>query len=190
MRGLLLTTLLATAWVVSGCAPLIIAGGATAVAVAHDRRTTGALVDDQLIEMKAAAAIAGDHELNDKTHVNVTSVNGIVLLTGETPTTEMRDRVLAAVRAVPGVRRTVDDLRIAEPSAFRDRSDDTWITSKVKTKLVGVKDLDSTQVKVVTEHHVVYLMGLVYRKEADLATEATRDVSGVERVVKLFEYLD
>jgi osmotically-inducible protein OsmY len=187
-RPLLGVLLLAMA--APGCVPVIVAGGATAAAMAHDRRSAGKFMDDELVEVKVGSAVNSDRELADRTHVNATSVNGTLLLTGEAPTPEMRDRILAKVGEVAGVSRTMNEIRIAEPSAFRDRSDDTWITGKVRAKLIGLKSLDSSQIKVVTESHVVYLMGLVYRREGELTTDAARTVGGVERVVKLFEYLD
>jgi len=173
-----------------GCAAVIVAGGATAAVVANDRRTLGVLIDDENIEIKARARIAGDETLRENVHVNVTSLNGVVLLSGETAAAEQRDRVLARTRDVPGVRRTVNEIRIAAPAPFASRSHDTLLTTKVKSRLLATENLDSANVKVVTESSVVYLMGLMKKDEAEKATEATRDVGGVERIVKLFEYLD
>jgi osmotically-inducible protein OsmY len=172
-----------------GCVALIAAGGGAAIMAANDRRTMGAQLDDQNIEVKIGAAIKADERLKD-THVNATSINGVVLLTGETPTAEQRDQVLNLTRNIRGIRRTVNEIRIAPPSPNPNRSRDSWLTSKVKTKLVGVEKLDSSHVKVVTENAVVYLMGLLKHEEAELATNAATEVGGVERVVKLFEYLD
>jgi osmotically-inducible protein OsmY len=174
-----------------GCAPVVvIGGGATAAMMAHDRRPAAAIVDDEMIELKSGSAVNAERELKERAHINTTSFNGVLLLTGEAPTPELRERVLARVRTVEKVKRVVDEIRVAEPSAFRDRSDDTWITGKVRAKLAGVQSLDSKHVKVVTESDVVYLLGLVYRREGDLATDAARSVSGVARVVQLFEYVD
>lgn len=173
----------------SGCVGLLAVGGATAIVAANDRRTTGAFFDDQSIELKVSSTINGDLNLKD-VHVNTTSVNGVVLLTGETPTTEQRDHILGAIRNIRGIRRTVNEIRVAPPSPLSDRTRDSWLTSKVKTKLIGVEKLDSSHVKVVTESAVVYLMGILKKEEAELATNAAADVGGVERLVKLFEYLD
>lgn len=173
-----------------GCAPLVVAGGATAAVAASERRTLGSFVDDESIELKARKAINDDNELGDDVHVDITSMNGIVLLSGEAKTAALHDRVVALVRPIPGIRRIVDELRVTEPSAFANRTQDSWITGVVKTKMLGVKGLESSQVKVVTEDSVVYLMGLVTRQEGDLAAEAARSVGGVQRVVKLFEYID
>lgn len=187
----LLAALLASLVFLDGCVGAVIVGGAAAAAVlAHDRRTMGAQIDDKAIVIKATDAIRSTQGLTDATHVNITSVNGIVLLSGEAPAADARDKVLGAVRGVSGVRRTVNEIRIAAPSTGAERANDTWLTGKIKSKLVGVADLDSTQVKVVTEHGAVYLMGLVGKKDGEGAATAAAEVAGVERVVKLFEYVD
>ncbi|MBS1236086.1 MAG: outer rane lipoprotein [Proteobacteria bacterium] len=172
------------------CVPAVVGGAAVGAAAAHDRRTFGAIIDDENIELKAAANIGMVAELKKQVHVNVTSMNGIVLLTGEAATTEARDQILAEVRAVNGVRRITNELRIAEPSSFGSRSKDSLITSAVKSRFLVTKDLDPTRVKVVTETSVVYLLGLVTQAEGNLATEHAATIEGVERVVKVFEYID
>jgi osmotically-inducible protein OsmY len=184
-----LVLLLTMAVCLQGCVALVAAGGATAIMAANDRRTVGAQLDDQNIEVKVGSAIKSNENLKN-THINTTSINGIVLLTGEAPTAEQRDQVLNLTRDIRGIRRTVNEIRIAPPSPGSSRSHDSWLTSKVKTRLIGAEKLDSSHVKVVTENAVVYLMGLLKREEAEFATNAAADVSGVERVVKLFEYLD
>jgi osmotically-inducible protein OsmY len=189
-RLFILMSLLGAVVLTPACAPIIVAGGATAAVAATDRRTVGALVDDKAIELKARKALNSDPDIGDEVHVNINSLNGIVLLTGETTTAELRDRVLGLVRDIPGIRSVVNEVRIAEPRAFAYTTNDGWITGKVKAKLLGTESLPSNQIKVVTENSVVYLMGLVTQKEGELAAEATRTVGGINRVVKLFEYLD
>jgi osmotically-inducible protein OsmY len=189
-RFLFLTIFLGATALAQGCAPVIVAGGATAAVAATDRRTLGALVDDNAIELKARKALNSDPEIGDDVHVNITSMNGIVLLTGETMTAELRDRVLGLIRDTPGIRSIVNEVRVAEPRAFAYTTHDSWITGKVKAKLLGDQNIPGRQVKVVTENSVVYLMGLVKQKEGELAAEAARTVGGITRVVKLFEYLD
>jgi len=173
-----------------GCAPVLLAGGATAVAAADDRRTIGSLVDDNNIERKATRALNDEPDMGDDVHINTTSMNGVVLLTGEATTAAQRDRALTLIRDIQGIRRIVNEVRIAEPTAFSSRTHDSWITSKVKANLIGEDHVPANQVKVVTENSVVYLMGLVTQKEGERATEVTRTVDGITRVVKLFEYLD
>ena len=172
------------------CVPVVIGGAAAGAGAAHDRRTFGAIIDDQNIEIKAATRIGLDAELKNLVHVNVTSMNGIVLLTGEAATTEARDLILTHVRGVNGVRRITNELRIAEPSSFGSRSKDSLITSAVKSRFVVDRNIDPTRVKVVTESSVVYLLGLVTQAEGDLAAERAANIDGVERIVKVFEYLD
>jgi osmotically-inducible protein OsmY len=181
----------ATAASVHGCAPaVVVAGGATAVVVVQDRRSVGAQIDDESIAVRASSSISGEPRLKEQTHINVTSFNGIVLLTGEARDGETRDRALAQLRAVPNVRRVVNEVRIAEPSSTGKRSNDTWPTTKVKSKFTGTDGVESRQVKVVTENAAVHLMGPVSREEAERASEAARSVGGVGRVVRVFEYLD
>lgn len=172
------------------CAAAIVAGGATGAAVATDRRTTGRMIDDQTLELKAEKRVADDKVLDEKTRVNVTSMNGIVLLTGEAETTALRNRTVTHVRSVQGVRRIHNHIRIAPRRPFSDLSRDKWITSKIKGKQTTTKGVGPTHVKVVTSNRVVYLMGLVKRSEADVATKIAREIKGVTRVVKLFEYTD
>jgi osmotically-inducible protein OsmY len=174
----------------SGCAAAVVGGAAAGAAVAHDRRTVGAMLDDQTIEMKTGAKIASDAGLRNQVHVNITSVNGIVLITGEAATTEARDRVLQLAREVNGVRRITNEMRITDPSRFRDRSYDALLSSAVKSRFLVTKNLDPTRVKVVTENATVYLLGLVKREEGDLAADRAATIEGVERVVKVFEYID
>lgn len=189
-RYIFLITLLGVITLAQGCAPVILAGGATAGVVATDRRTFGAFVDDSAIELKARKALNSDPEIGDDVHVNITSLNGIVLLTGETTTGELRDRVIEHIRNIQGIRRVVNEIRVAEPRAFMYTSNDSWITGKVKSRLIGTENIPSAHIKVVTENSVVYLMGLVTQKEGELAASSTQQVSGVARIVKLFEYLD
>jgi osmotically-inducible protein OsmY len=182
--------LIGIAALVQACAPLVVAGAGTAAVAAHDRRTVGAFVDDSAIELKLASAFDSGEELRQNAHINATSMNGIVLLSGEATTAALRDRVLAKARDVAGIRRIVNEVRIAAPSSISSRAYDTWLTTKVKSALIGTENLDSTRVKVVTENDAVFLLGIVTHQEADLATRAASTVDGVTRVVKLFEYLD
>lgn len=172
------------------CVPAVIGGAAAGAGAAYDRRTLGAIIDDENVELKAAAKIGLDADLKNLVHVNVTSMNGIVLLTGEAATTDARDLILSHVREINGVRRITNELRIAEPSSFGSRSKDSLITSAVKSRFVVDRNIDPTRVKVVTESSVVYLLGLVTQAEGDLAAERAAGIEGVERIVKVFEYLD
>ncbi|MEJ2094056.1 MAG: BON domain-containing protein [Gammaproteobacteria bacterium] len=172
------------------CTPVVVGTAATGVVVAHDRRTTGTVIDDQGIEFKANQAFYEDKEIEDSSHVNVTSYNLVVLITGETPSEELKQRIGNIVAALPKVTHVYNELTISAPSSLVSRSSDSLITSKVKTRLLTIKDFDGTRVKVVTEKGIVYLMGLVTQQESEIATNAARQVGGVQKVVKLFQYID
>jgi len=189
----ILPALLLAVSLLQGCATAVVGGAATGAAVAHDRRTVGTFVDDEIIEVKATQKIFSDKELFDNTHINVTSYNNIVLLSGEAPTEALRSKAYNTVSPIPKVRKVHNEIVIAAPSSLLTRSSDTWITAKVKTNLFQVKDMpdfDPTRIKVISENGTVFLMGIVRRNEADTVINASRTVSGVQRVVKLFEYLD
>ena len=175
---------------VQGCAPVVIAGGATAAVATNDQRTIGTQIDDENIELTARRKLNDDNRLGDDVHVGITCFNGTLLLTGEATTAEQRDIVVSLVRSIEGVKRVVSEINVAEPVAFASRVHDSWITGQVKAKMLDTENLKATRIKVVTENSVVYLMGLVSRAQADLATEAARHVSGVQRVVRMFEYTD
>jgi len=192
-RVLALSILLGGATINSGCAPLVIGGvAATTASVAHDRRTAGSMIEDDAIKLRVGNAIHDEKLLNKNSNINVTTFNGIVLLSGETPTETFRNQADEIARAQEKVRRVYNELVIAAPSSMMTRSSDSWITTKVKGSLVGldIKGFDPSRVKVTSENGTVFLMGLVYHQEADAAVDATRKVGGVQRVVKLFEYLD
>ncbi len=173
-----------------GCATAVVTGAATGASVAYDRRTTGTVIDDQGVEFKASYALFNNKEIYDQSHINVTSYNGVVLLTGETPSESLKQKVTAEIKQIPKVRRIHNELAIAAPSALPSRSSDAWITSKVKAKMAADKQTKSYHIKVVTERGVVYLMGLVSRAEADAAVSVVKSSAGVQRVVKIFEYTD
>lgn len=175
--------------VLYGCAAAVVTTGATAANVAHDRRTTGTFIEDQAIELKAIKTFFSDEEINNNSHINVTSYNQVVLVTGEAPTEELRQRIINIVNKIPKVTRVYNEVTIAAPSALSSRSSDSLLTAKVKTKLLTMGNFDGTRVKVVTEKGVVYLMGLLTRDEAERATDVTRRTGGVQKVVKLFQYI-
>jgi osmotically-inducible protein OsmY len=177
---------LAAASLLSGCAPLLLGGAAFGTAmVVTDRRTSGAQVDDQAIEFKAVKR-AGDL-LGDRGHVNVTSYNRLVLITGEVPTEADKTNVEQSLSRIENVRSIVNELAIGPGASLGTRSNDTLLTSKVKASLIDAKDLQVNAFKVVTERGIVYLMGRVTEREATRATDLARSVSGVQKVVRVFE---
>jgi len=189
MRKLaLLACLLALTPALHGCFPAVATGVGTGVLMADDRRTSGIYVEDQGIELKASNRIG--EKFGSNTHVNVTSYNLAVLLTGEAPDEATKAAVADIVKGVPNVRQVFNEIAIGAPSSFSERSSDTYLTTKVKTRMLDSQKFHANHVKVVTEAGIVYLMGIVKRAEADAATEIARTTSGVKRVVRLFEYLD
>ena len=163
----------------------------TSIIVAEDRRSVGRFVDDNVVNLEITNRLYRNRELKNQTHIEAMSVNGIVLLTGEAPTTALRDEVLRLVRGVPQVRQVVNEIQIAGKSSLTSRANDSWLYSKIKTKLLSTQGIsDTTRIKVRVSKGIVYLMGLVTRAEATAATNAVRTVGGVQRVVKVFEYVD
>jgi osmotically-inducible protein OsmY len=179
---------LAFACLASGCAPLVV--GAAAVggtAVATDRRSTDVQLLDERIEWTASKQIGP--KIGNQGHVNIASFNKQILLTGETTTEPLRAEVEKIAAGVSDAKGVVNEIQIAPLSSLGGRSHDTYLTSAIKARFVGDQKFNPVHVKVVTEAGVVYLMGLVTRKEADDATHIARHVSGVKRVVRIFEYL-
>ncbi|MDQ0573731.1 osmotically-inducible protein OsmY [Variovorax paradoxus] len=171
----------------SGCVPLVV-GGAAAMGVgmvATDRRSSGAQLDDQGIELRAAARVR--EIANDNMYVSVTSYNRQVLLTGAVGSEADRRRVEDAVQRVDNVRSVVNELTVGQSSTFQERSNDVFISGKVKASLLDAKDIFANSFKVVTERGVVYLMGIATRRETDRATEIARGISGVQKVVRVVE---
>ena len=184
--AILATTLL------TGCIPLLVGGTAVGVGVAHDRRTTGTVVDDQTIELKLYDAF--NKQLPPGNHINTTSYNGAVLLTGEVVSEAVRQQAEQIARNLsePQVREVYNELAVSPPSSLSAQSNDALITSKVKTALLQITHIpgfDPSRVKVVTDRGVVHLMGLVKRQEADAAADKASQVGGVSQVVTLFEYI-
>ena len=176
----------------SGCAELVVGGAATGMQMVHDRRTSGTIIEDQAIELKAYVRLR-EAGLNQNAHINVTSYNTVVLLSGEVPSQAHAQRAEAVVRQVEKVRQVVNELAVAGASSLASRTSDAWITTKAKSSLLridGLPDFDPTRVKVVTERGIVYLFGLLTPREAEAVTSTVRRVGGVQKVVRLFEYID
>ena len=170
------------------CAPLVVGGAAVGSAlVAVDRRSSGAQLDDQAIELRAANRIR--EQLGERANVYVTSYNRQVLLTGEAASEAVKAQVQTIVAGVDNVRTIVNELGVINSPGLSQRSTDTLLTGRVKAAFVDARNLDPTAVKVVTTRNVVYLLGRVTQREADRATEVTRNMSGVQRVVRVFEII-
>jgi osmotically-inducible protein OsmY len=179
---------LAAALGAAGCAPLLVgtvaAGG---VMVAVDRRQPDVMLQDERIEVQSGQRIGA--KLKGDFHVNSTSFNRQLLLTGEVPNEAAKLDAEQAAAGVPDVRNVVNELRVAPASSLGARSNDAYVTSSVKARMVSANKFNPANVKVVTEAETVFLMGLVTRREADDATQIARTTSGVKRVVRVFEYM-
>ena len=188
MRKLLTLTCIALLPVVSCCAAVAIGGAAaTGIIMAEDRRTVGTITEDQGIELKAASRI---EEKVKAAHVNVTSYNRVVLLTGEVATEAAKTDAERITRAVENVGNVFNELKVGSNSSLQARTNDSFITSKVKARFVDANKFSAVHVKVVTEDSVVYLLGMVKKQEATDATEVARTTGGVSKVIRVFEYLD
>jgi len=174
-----------------GCGPVLVGGTAVGVSVVHDRRTTATVLEDEKIELVAAARLNEDKGLGEHARVSFTSYNRVVLITGQADRSETKGRIAEMVRRFPEVLRVVDDVAVGPLAGIEQASNDFYVTSKVKLALFDLEMpyFDPTRVKVVTEQGVVYLMGLVTEREAAAVVEKVRYISGVQRVVKIFEYV-
>jgi osmotically-inducible protein OsmY len=174
-------------WVLEGCVPAAI-GVAAGVGVysAYDRRTTGAQVDDEGIELRISNRIS--ERYGDKVHVNVTSYNRVVMLTGEVPNEGIRDELEKSIVGLAGVRGVTNEVQVGPNTAYSARANDSAITGKVKARFVDANRFNAVHVKVVTENSNVYLLGIVTEKEGNDAAELARTTSGVRKVIKVFEY--
>jgi osmotically-inducible protein OsmY len=189
MKNRLLLITVASLALLQGCAGVFVAGAATTASIANDRRTVGSVIDDQNVELKALNAIASRKDMDKASRISATSVNGKVLLVGQTPYSQYSRDAEQLVAKIDGVRQVYNELRISKPVSFSTQSQDSWITSKIKSEMLTTKGVDSTRFKVVTENGEVFLMGLVTREEADKAVNIARHVSGVRKVIKVFEYI-
>ena len=171
----------------SACLPLIAGGAAAGGAVAADRRTSGYYVEDENIELKAVKKM--ETNLGEYAHVNVTSYNRNILLTGEVPDAASKAKAMLLIKEIENVRTVTNEITVGPKSSLSSRSNDTFLTSKVKTKFVTENKFPANYVKIVTENSVVYLLGIVTKAEADDATAIASNTDGVAKVVKVFEYM-
>jgi osmotically-inducible protein OsmY len=175
--------------IVSGCAPLFLAGATTSVAVLNDRRTTGTVVEDKAVGYKVEEEIQKLPGLYEHGHVSAVSYNLAVLIVGQVPDLEAQQKITNIANRVEKVKKVYNETTVGPASSLTQRTQDIWITTKVKAKISGSPELNPLRIKVITENGIVYLLGVVTLNEADIATQTAQQVSGVTRIVKLFEYL-
>jgi osmotically-inducible protein OsmY len=180
--ALILSTSLLT-----GCVGAFIAGAATGGLIVYDRRDLTTVSDDQHIRYRVNSRIVADPMLQP-THISVTCFHYAVLLVGQTPNASQRAHAEKLAQTVTGFKHIYNEIEIAENTTPKVRTNDAWITTKVKAQLLTAKDLNSGEIKVVTENSTVYLLGQVSQPQADLAVAQTKKVSGVKRIVKVFQY--
>lgn len=184
--------ILALSFSLQGC--IFVAGaaiGAAGIAVVYDHRKLEAVMQDQDIGNAVIAKLKATPDFyNQGTHINVTCFNRIVLLTGETTTKTLRDDASNLAQNVSGVKRVYNEIIVKGPTSPLTRASDTWITTKIKTEMLATQDLKSSTIKVVTENGTVYLMGIVSHAQADMSVDIARQVAGVQKVIKIFQYTD
>lgn len=175
----------------TACIPAFVAGSAAGAAggmLIHDKRGMSTMIEDRDIANEAWKKINNDPELRAQTHISVASFNQVVLMVGQAPTEQLRSHAYDLINSVAGVKRIYNKVTIEPPTSKSRQADDAWITTKVKTKMMAEKGLKSSQIKVVTENRVVYLLGLMTYKQSDIAATVASHVTGVVEVVKVFEY--
>jgi osmotically-inducible protein OsmY len=183
-----LAAALAASTLLGACAPLLLGGAVAGAAfMVTDRRTSGTQVEDQTIELKALTRVRDT--IGDRGHINTTSYSRLVLLTGEVPSEADKANVEQAIARIEGVKSVVNELGVMGNSSVTSRSNDTILTSKVKASFLDAKDVFANAIKTVTERGTVYLMGRVTEREANRASDIARGVSGVQRVVRVFEVI-
>ena len=179
---------LAATGALSACAPLLVGGALVGGAmVATDRRTSGTIVEDETIEIKAGSRIR--EALGDRGNISVTSYNRVVLLTGDVPDAADKATVEQAVSRIESVQSVVNELVVGLARSVVSRSRDAFLTTKVKASFIDARDLFSNSIKVVTSHQTVYLMGRVTEREANRAADVARGVDGAQKIVKVFEVI-
>ena len=190
-RTALLALALCSATLLGGCTAVVVGGTAAGVGVVHDRRTVGTVIEDKEIQLKALRILHSDEYLEKHSNIDVTVYNLVVLLTGQAESPEVVARFRDQVARLPRVRKVIDEVAIGAEGTWSDATADAYLTSRVKLALfdVGIEGFDPLRVKVVTSQGTVYLMGLLTPQEADRVTDKVRYISGVKKVVRLFEYI-
>ncbi|SEJ15159.1 BON domain-containing protein [Pseudomonas sp. NFR16] len=176
---------------VSGCSSVVNASREAPIDDDRGTRTLGSKIDDSLIETKVSVNIAkASPDLDNNSHIVVTSFNGVVLLAGQTPRADLKQLAEQTASQVQKVKKVDNELQVIAPSSLLARSNDAWLTSKIKAEMLTDSAIPGSRIKVVTENGIVYLLGLLTQAEANRATNLVQGVAGVQKIVKLFEYID
>lgn len=185
-----ITLILGTTLFLQGCVALGLGGAAVATKVGTDPRTIGTQVDDETLEFKVYDAVTKDEQIKEEARVVVVAYSGRVLLTGQVPDENLKSVVKSLAEGVEGVNEVYEQMQVGTPANFKQKSQDSWITAKIKSDMLVNSEVKTTSVKVVTENNVVYLMGNLTRNQANAAAEIASKINGVEKVVKAFKYID
>jgi osmotically-inducible protein OsmY len=174
-----------------GCTAAVVGGAAAGASVVHDRRTMGTVIEDKEILIKALRLRNADEDVKRRSNIEITVYNLQVLLTGQAESTDVVTRFRNQVAQIPRVRKVIDEVTIGAEGTWSEATADAYLTSRVKLALfdLGIEGFDPLRVKVVTSQGTVYLMGLLTPTEADAVTDKVRYISGVKKVVRLFEYI-
>ncbi|QXI39367.1 BON domain-containing protein [Pseudomonas xantholysinigenes] len=175
----------------SGCSSVLTSARNSPIEDDRGTRTIGSKIDDSLIETKVSVNIAkANPDLDKGSHIVVSSYNGVVLLAGQTPRADLKSLAEQTAGQVQRVKKVHNELQVMQPSSILARNNDAWLTTKIKTQMLTDESVPSSRIKVITENGIVYLLGLVRQQEANAATNVVQGVSGVQKIVKLFEYID
>lgn len=172
-----------------GCAAVVVGAGVGAMASAHDRRTLGTQIDDKTTASKISTALSKNKLLKQEANINVHVFNGNALLVGQAPSNTLSQQALSIAQRIKPVRKVFNQIRIDQPIATTTATNDLWLASKIRTKLLAETSIDALHISVTVEDSEVFLMGLVTQSEAQQAVEITRNINGVAGVVKVFEYM-
>lgn len=186
MRFIILLSLLA----LQGCAALLVAGGVGVASSAHDRRTIGTQIDDKTLTARIFNNLGENKNIDEFAHISVNVFNGIAILVGQAPNDDIRNQAEQAAKSVAHIRKLYNQIRIGSPTSAGTRTNDVWLASKVKASLITDKRIDGLHIDIVVEDSEVFLMGLVSEQEASIAVDISRNIDGVARVVKAFEYIN
>ncbi|WP_459207920.1 BON domain-containing protein [Pseudomonas sp. MLB6B] len=176
---------------ISGCSSIVSSARNAPIDDDRGTRTIGSKIDDSLIETKVSVNVGkASPDLDKGSHIVVSSYNGVVLLAGQTPRADLKALAEQTASQVQRVKRVHNELQVMQPSSILARNNDAWLTTKIKAQMLADTNVPSSRIKVITENGIVYLLGLVTNGEATAATNVTQGVSGVQKIVKLFEYID
>lgn len=184
------TLILLTLALLQGCAGAVVVGAFSGAKMANDERSVGTQLSDTNADFQISSALAKHDDISSQTNITAVVMNNNVLMIGQSPNSMLRDKAVNTVQGLQLGGKIHNQIRIGNPTSFTTRSNDTWVTTKVKGRMLNENGVDVTRIKVVTENGEVFLLGLVDQKQAELAVDIARNTAGVRKVVKVFEYVE